>query len=154
MKLPRPLRIAALRALLAMQLAPIWMGAEALAQGQWVGKQTPALDLKHWFNVPAGTIPTLESLRGNLVYLEFWGTSTKRCDKALPAAQAFHNRYSDMGLRVLAVSYDAPGVLQDYIELRGFNIPIATDSTLAVYSRYLIPEVPTGCLIGADATCP
>lgn len=140
---------------LARRLAPLLLacslGVTSSAQHGWVGKPAPELALDTWFNLPQGSTRA-EPTKGRVCYVEFWGTSTKSCEKTLPHAQAFQDRFGDLGLQVLAVSYDTPAVIQAMIQARGLRIPIGSDTTMSSYSRFGVPEVPTACLIGKDGS--
>lgn len=53
-----------------------------------------------------GTMLTLESLRGQLVYVDFWASWCAPCLQALPALDALYRKYGDRGFTVLAVNVD------------------------------------------------
>lgn len=53
-----------------------------------------------------GTMLALESLRGRLVYVDFWASWCAPCMQALPALDALYRKYGERGFTVLAVNVD------------------------------------------------
>lgn len=69
------------------------------------GDMAPAFDLPD----PSGKRVTLESLKGKVVVIDFWGTWCPWCVKAMPQVQKVHEKYIDKGVMVLGFDVDAPG---------------------------------------------
>ena len=53
-----------------------------------------------------GTPLALESLRGQLVYVDFWASWCAPCLQALPALDSLYRKYRERGFTVLAVNVD------------------------------------------------
>lgn len=51
-----------------------------------------------------GSTVSLESLRGSVVVLDFWGTWSITCKQSMPEVQALHERFKDRGVRVLGLA--------------------------------------------------
>ncbi|MDP6764225.1 MAG: TlpA disulfide reductase family protein [Planctomycetota bacterium] len=115
----------------------------------WRGKAAPELVVEAWLNHGDRPPPTLESLRGRVVMLEFWGTCKKDCMKMEPLAQVLHEKYAAAGLEVLVVSYDTEQVLRDLLTKRSISVPMGS-AEMSTYRTWGIPEVPTACVIDAD----
>ena len=76
-------------------------GAAALAdQLLPVGSTAPNFDLE----TPDGKVVTLESLRGNVVVLDFWATWCGPCKLAMPGVQKLHEQYKDKPVKVIGIS--------------------------------------------------
>src|SRR5579863_659621 len=58
-------------------------------------KPAPPIVASEWFNSPAAT--SLESFRGKVVLLDFWGTWCGPCVANLPKVHALHEKYKDRG---------------------------------------------------------
>jgi uncharacterized protein (TIGR03067 family) len=73
-----------------------------------VGKPAPELrGVVGWKN--ADKPPTLASLRGKVVLLDFWGYWCGPCIAKMPELMTLHERYKDKGLVVIAVHVDGDG---------------------------------------------
>lgn len=51
-----------------------------------------------------GSTVSLESLRGSVVVLDFWGTWSIPCKQSGPEVQALHERFKDRGVKVLGLA--------------------------------------------------
>ncbi|MFA6045701.1 MAG: TlpA disulfide reductase family protein [Phycisphaerales bacterium] len=69
------------------------------------GDMAPAFDLKD----PSGKSVTLESLKGKVVVIDFWGTWCPWCVKAMPQVQKVHEKFQGKDVVVLGFDVDAPG---------------------------------------------
>jgi thiol-disulfide isomerase/thioredoxin len=80
----------------ALALAP------ALAAAAGVGEAAPALSLA----TAKGEPVALESLRGQVVYVDFWASWCGPCKRSFPWMNELVQRYGDKGLAVVAVNVD------------------------------------------------
>ena len=83
-------------------LAALLMALPPAAPELERGDTPPAL------NAPQrdGTMLALESLRGQIVYVDFWASWCAPCVQALPALDGLYRKYGDRGFTVLAVNVD------------------------------------------------
>ena len=65
------------------------------------GDKVPALDL-----LTRDAQPLKLSLRGELVYLDFWASWCGPCKQSFPWMNAMQSRYGPQGLRVFAINVD------------------------------------------------
>lgn len=123
--------------------------ASAIAQQPEVGSPAPAITAARWLNW-TGDAPTVQSLAGRAVLLEFWGTWCGPCVRAMPEIQKLHARYRNQGLTVLAVSYEDPAVLEPFLKEHGYTMPVAADTAKAMVAAYGVRSWPTTFVLGKD----
>jgi cytochrome oxidase Cu insertion factor (SCO1/SenC/PrrC family) len=97
-----------------------------------------------------GKAVTLESLRGQVVLLDFWATYCPPCIAALPELQKLHAREGARGLTVVGVTVD------DRAELvrkatggAGVTYPVV-QATAEVWNAYKVNALPSLILVGRD----
>ena len=134
-----------MRALLrACLLAPLCTIAPA--QDLAVGAPAPAIEAASWLNWD-GDAPTLQSLAGRVVMIEFWGTWCGPCVRAMPGVQKLHDRYRDRGLTVLAISYEPVATLQPFLQKNAFSMPVGSDPDKKTIGAYPVHGWPTTIVI-------
>lgn len=111
-----------------------------------VGDVAPAVELP---NLPSdGTTTSLASLRGKVVYLDFWASWCGPCRLSLPMMNAVRNELKDRGFEVLAINVDAfeEDALAFLKELP-VDYPVLSDVNSASPSTYGVLGMPTAFLI-------
>ncbi len=95
-------------------LAVLCLCLPALAAHDYVGERPPEIRVGGWVNLPEGADrPSLESLRGSVVVLDFWHTTCNRCLAKVGRLRTLHEDYAAQGLVVLALSAQNQPTLQD-----------------------------------------
>lgn len=128
--------------LLALCLClPLW----AQAAGVAVGQAAPAVNLPVLLG-PADT--TLESLRGKVVYVDFWASWCGPCRVSFPQLEQLRVELGPQGFEVLAINVDeveqdALGFLQDV----PVTYPVVRDAQGTTPQTFGILGMPTGYLI-------
>ncbi|WP_027997039.1 TlpA disulfide reductase family protein [Simplicispira psychrophila] len=81
-----------------------------------------------------GTRLTTANLRGKVTLVNFWATSCTTCVAEMPDIVATHQKYHAQGFDTLAVamSYDPPSYVVNFVETRKLPFKIAIDNTGAV----------------------
>ena len=99
-----------------------------------------------------GNPVTLESLRGKLVWLNFWASWCPPCQGETPVLRELDERYRDRGLAIVgvAVQETAPDIVRAYVEKYGIAYPIGFDATADVFNTYKVFALPTQYFIGPD----
>lgn len=67
-----------------------------------IGTPAPGFTFTHRFNAPDSL--TLESLRGNVVLIDFWATWCAPCMAAWPTLSELHDRWAADGFQILSVT--------------------------------------------------
>lgn len=124
---------------------------EREARGLAVGTEAPPIEVAGWVNVPDGQeSPTRASLKGKVVYLEFWATTCGPCVRTMGKVQGFHDRYRARGLVVLGISPDPAFKQTDFAAERGLGFPLGIDPGDTLRQAYRVDGIPTSYVVGAD----
>ncbi len=100
----------------------------------------------------AGKPVQLASLRGRLVWLNFWATWCPPCQGETPVIRDLADRFKAYGLEVIgvAVQETTPDEVKAYAARYGLDYTIAFDATADVFNTYRVFALPTQVLIGRD----
>lgn len=151
------------------RLAPIAVGVlvVGLVAAIWVnrGRFTP-LDVGSIapdytaLSLDGDTVP-LASFEGDVVLLNIWATWCTPCVREMPALQRLHEMLDDQGLRIVAVSVDAPlgalgpfgqpgGDVREFVDRFDLTFTVLHDPAGSIQTRYQVQGLPTTFLIGRD----
>ncbi len=104
----------------------------------------PAPELRGVEVAHGGVGPTLQSLRGRVVVLEFWATWCGACRALLPTLNAWQERFGAAGGLVVSVTIDPVlDAARDAAEL-GMTYPVLADpggATTQTYQAYALPTL-------------
>lgn len=120
---------------------PLWVQAAGVA----VGQAAPAVSLPKLSG--AGEI-SLESLRGKVVYVDFWASWCGPCRVSFPQLEQLRNELGPKGFEVLAINVDE--VESDAIQFlteMPVSYPVARDAEGITPQTFGILGMPTGYLI-------
>jgi thiol-disulfide isomerase/thioredoxin len=69
--------------------------------GQWEGRALPPLEVDGWLN----TEPlSAETLRGQVVLVDFWSTTCGACLQHMPELARFHQRFGEQGVIIVGLT--------------------------------------------------
>jgi peroxiredoxin len=111
--------------------------ALALAGALAVLTQKPAAPQAS-FSTLGGEKLALDSLRGKVVLVNFWATSCPGCIKEMPDLVSTWQKYHSRGLETIAVamSYDPPEYVRQFVEKNGLPFTVALDTDGAVAQAF------------------
>ena len=93
----------------------------------------------------------LESLKGKVVYLDFWASWCLPCKKSFPWMHDIKQSYADQGFEVLAINLDKDRKLaNEFLEQMKVNFLIAFDESGKSAAEYKLKGMPSSYLIGRD----
>jgi cytochrome c biogenesis protein CcdA/thiol-disulfide isomerase/thioredoxin len=107
-----------------------------------LGTAPEFVDNQRWFNTPGDKPLTLRSLRGRVVFVDFWTYTCINCLRTLPYLTAWDRTYRRDGLTIVGVhSPEFPfekdaGNVEEAIERNGIDYPVVQDNDLATWSAY------------------
>jgi peroxiredoxin len=104
------------------------------------GIQAPDFSLKDL----SGTEVRLSSLRGKVVFLNFWATWCPPCREEIPSMMRLNQTMSGKPFQMLAVSIDDGGrkAVTEFFSRTGFNLPALNDTDQSVGKMFGITGVP------------
>jgi len=123
----------------ALALAPCAMAIEA-------GSAVPPLALARLAE-PAQSI-SLASLRGSVVYVDFWASWCVPCRLSMPALDALYRRHRDRGFAVVGINKDVtPADAERFLKRVPVTFPLALDAQDAAARAFEVKAMPSGYLV-------
>ncbi|MBD8027145.1 thiol-disulfide oxidoreductase ResA [Ureibacillus sp. Re31] len=93
----------------------------------------------------------LSDYKGQGVFLNFWGTWCKPCEREFPVINNYYKAYQNDGVQVLAINIaESNFTVQKYVDNKGLTFPVLIDKTKSVMSAYNINPLPTTFLINPE----
>ncbi|WP_427138146.1 thiol-disulfide oxidoreductase ResA [Psychrobacillus psychrodurans] len=93
----------------------------------------------------------LSDYKGKGVFLNFWGTWCKPCEREFPLMDKQYQVYKDQGLEILAVNIgESDFAVQKFIDRKGLTFPVLIDDKKSVMETYKINPLPTTLLINPN----
>lgn len=93
----------------------------------------------------------LSDYKGQGVFLNFWGTWCKPCEREFPIIDEQYKNYKDQGLEILAVNVGESNLkVQSYIDRKGLTFPVLIDNNKSVINAFHINPLPTTILINSE----
>jgi len=85
------------------------------------------------------------------VFLNFWGTWCKPCEREFPIIDRYYQEYQNEGIQVLAVNIaESDFAVQNYIDRKSLTFPVVIDKQKSVMNAYNINPLPTTFLINPE----
>lgn len=109
--------------------------------------QAPELALSEGLQTPGGTPPTLASLHGHLVVLEFWATWCGGCVAAIPHLNETAEKVKDKPITFLSVTDEDAGLVKAFLAKRPMQSWVGVDKDGTTFARYGIFGRPQTLLI-------
>ena len=90
----------------------------------------------------------LSDYKGDVIYLDFWATWCPPCRKSFPWMEEMHQKYSDLGFKVIAISTDVKrSVIDQFLKDLTTNFIIAHEPTGEAASKFKVTGMPNSYLI-------
>lgn len=117
------------------------------ATGLEIGSPAPQFQLQS----TEGEAIDLESLRGNLVLLNFWATWCAPCRTEMPLLEQTYQEHRADGLIVLGIDFDEPiELVQSFGDEFGLTFPLLLDPGGQVQQLYRVRGYPTSVLLDRE----
>ena len=93
----------------------------------------------------------LSDYKGQGVFLNFWGTWCKPCEREFPLMDKQYQEYKGKGLEILAVNVGESNFsVQKFIDRKSLSFPVLIDDNKSVMETYKINPLPTTLLINPE----
>ncbi|MEY9978655.1 thiol-disulfide oxidoreductase ResA [Lysinibacillus sp. RC79] len=93
----------------------------------------------------------LSDYKGQGVFLNFWGTWCKPCEKEMPAMDRQYKVFKDQGVQTLAVNIAQTDFeVQNFVDRYELTFPVVIDKTKSVQTTYNVGNLPATLLIDPD----
>jgi thiol-disulfide isomerase/thioredoxin len=98
-----------------------------------------------------GTPVRLGSLKGKVVFLNFWATWCPPCREEMPSMEALYQVFRETDLEFLAIDIQEDrNTVAAFVTEHGLNFPVALDSTGRISAEYGIRGIPTTFIIDRE----
>ncbi len=112
-----------------------------------VGDAAPPITLDELVQAPNDASADLESLRGQVVMLEFWATWCAPCLKAMPHVNDLHRQFAERGVQVIAITREEPALVKRFLKDGAIEPWVGIDADATTSRAYGITAIPTTVLI-------
>lgn len=111
--------------------------------------QVSAADTAPDFSLPTSNgYITLKSLKGRVVYVDFWASWCDPCRESFPWMNQMQERYAKQGLSIVAINLDKDRKLADqFLNEVPVNFKVAFDPEGKVATAYNVLGMPSSYLI-------
>ncbi|MCC6679049.1 MAG: TlpA family protein disulfide reductase [Phycisphaerales bacterium] len=113
-----------------------------------VGSPPPEFNADRWINWPGNEPPSLSLLKGKVIVVEFWATWCGPCVESIPHLAALHQKHSEDGMVLLALTDQPPEPVEKFLKTRAMPYAIGTGSK--THEAYGVRGIPHAFIIGRD----
>lgn len=90
----------------------------------------------------------ISDLKGEVVYVDFWATWCPPCRQSFPWMEEMHQRYSDLGFKIVAISLDNKrDVVDQFLKTMTTSFTIAHDPGGESANAFQVKGMPSSYLI-------
>lgn len=91
----------------------------------------------------------LKSLKGKVIFLNFWATWCGPCKEEMPSMEALCQGFKDKGFAFLTISLDYEGrkTVKKFMEKQQYDFPVLLDPTSKTLQLFQVSRIPTTVII-------
>jgi cytochrome c biogenesis protein CcmG/thiol:disulfide interchange protein DsbE len=116
----------------------------SLMLAAWAGDKAPD------FQLPGidGQKVKLSDFKGQVVYVDFWATWCPPCRESFPWMESMHQRYQNLGLKIVAISLDQKSdLIKSFLKEHKAGFTILQDKEGNVAESYNVKGMPSSYLV-------
>ena len=113
-----------------------------------VGNPAPPFRVKALMG--AQGVVSIQSLRGKVVLLDFWGTFCEPCKRSFPRLQELNAKYADRGLQIVGISEDEVedrDKIPVFAKTYGVTFIVGWDEDKAIANAYKPETMPSSYVV-------
>lgn len=115
------------------------------------GKKAPELHLEGIYNCKDKSLQ-LESLKGNIVVLDFWATWCSPCVAAFPENNELYAKFKDKNVTFIAITDDSKEKLENFLKKVKIDFCVGRDDDKQEFRNYNVTGRPAMFIINRDGT--
>ena len=115
-----------------------------------VGTKAPEITLEGIYNRESDKIPTIASLRGRIIILDFWATWCSPCIAAFPVYNELSIKYKNEGVQFIAITDDPKEKLDNFLAKMKMDLWIGHDEDEKGFDNYQVTVRPQMYIINRE----
>ena len=98
-----------------------------------------------------GQTHQLSDYKGQGIFLNFWGTWCKPCEKEMPYIENQYNKFKEKGVQTIAVNVgESKFQVENFVDEYNMSFPVVIDKQKDVQNAYTVGPLPTTLLIDPE----
>jgi cytochrome c biogenesis protein CcmG/thiol:disulfide interchange protein DsbE len=128
------------------------LSSPALSKSAPKGAGSPPLAPRFTLPTRDGTV-SLDSLRGKVVYVDFWASWCVPCKESFPWMKTLNDRFAGKGLVIVAIDLDKDrGAADSFLEKYPAPFPVAFDPSGKTAKAFKVWGMPTSYIVSPTGT--
>ncbi|MHC5060600.1 MAG: redoxin family protein [Planctomycetota bacterium] len=117
-----------------------------------VGGQAPKLGIEQLLQAPKGAKADWESLKGNVVVLEFWATWCGPCIMSMPHMNELVEKFKNKPVKFLAITNEKQSLVKSFLAQREVSAWVGLDTDNSMVSDYGVKSIPYAVVVDKTGT--
>ena len=133
-----------------MMALAMLMGVGTAKAGLVAGEMAPQFKIDKVLNAPVSEIKSLDSLKGKVVFLDFWATWCPPCVASLPHMNKIVKAMKDQPVVIIAVTDEPTDTIKEFLKTHQIDAWVGIDLEKYAVNAFKAKSRPDGYLIGKD----